>query len=146
MAYNTIQVAGEFRQLEFTAGASGIYPGMLIKMHTTTKQVVVHSTEGGRGLRMFAKEDSLQGALATTVYASGQPVQCILPERGAEVQAVLESGYNYTAGTMLISAGNGKLKPLDAVSSAEDEIAVIAPGSEVDLSAGVDTLKPVIII
>lgn len=104
---------------ELIANAA-ITPGHLIERMSTGK-VRVHATQDGDAAKMFALEDELQGKAITEAYAALDPVQCWLPGRGDEVNAILANGETAVIGSFLTSNGDGTLKVHDVVASAAEE-------------------------
>lgn len=95
--------------VEAVANAT-ITPGMLIELMSTGK-VRAHATAGGNVVgMMFALEDELQGNGIDDDYAALDQVQCWIPYRGDEVNAILKNGENVAIGDYLESAGNGELQ------------------------------------
>lgn len=107
---NKVHSMGDFRRIELNAYNGSIYPGMLVEANAPTT-VRPHSTAGGFAELAFAEEDALQGLDASVVYTTGSVVRIAIEQRGSLVGALLKAGFNYTAGTKLISAGDGTLKP-----------------------------------
>jgi len=126
---NRIHSKGAFRYEEFDAGEAGIYPGMLLEVNSSG-DVIKHNTEGARAEKMFAQEDALQGKTVDDVYTANNPVGCILPVSGSEVNALIEDGQDISIGEELISAGNGCLKSASDLESGETLSEVIAIAAE----------------
>jgi len=109
MADNTIilkDYVGVF--LEKNA-AEALYPGRMIELDSND-EVQMHSSAAGVAVPMFAIEDALQGNGIDDQYASGDPVQTWIPNRGDEVYAILADGENVSIGDFLSSAGDGGLQ------------------------------------
>jgi hypothetical protein len=120
MSKNTIKIKKYSDVIEeYTAGAA-ILPGTLIELYTDNK-VRVHSTSGGNTLTMFALEDELQGKGIDSAYATGDKVQCWIPNRGDVVLGILADGQSVGEGDFLESNGAGYLKAhtVEEVSSGE---------------------------
>jgi len=145
---NRIHSKGDARREEFIAATSTIYPGMLLTQ-LEAGTVTPHATEGGRSEAMFAEEDALQGKNDSTLYTIANPVSVLLPAKGSEVRALIESGQEVVIGDELISAGNGKLKVAGDLESGETLTQVIAIAAEArDLtgSGASDTISRVRIV
>jgi len=113
---NRIHSKGDWRHEEASAGAAGIYPGMLVMLNSAGA-VVVHDTEGGNAECAIVMEDALQGKTVDDVYTSGEIVFYGIPVTGAVFNVLLEAGQTAVIGSKLISAGNGKFKVDTDVSS-----------------------------
>jgi len=109
MAKNTIKLKKYSDVIEeFVAGAA-ITPGMLVALNASGA-VIPHGVASGNAIPMFALEDELQGKTIDDEYAADDPVQVWIAGRGDIVNAI--AGDTITAGAFLVSAGNGKLKPV----------------------------------
>jgi len=108
MASKKILLLGEYIGKEGIANAT-ITPGMLIERMSTGK-LRAHATAGANAQKLFARENDLSGGTINTNYAADSRVLAMIPERGAEVYAILHDGENVAIGDALVSAGNGKLK------------------------------------
>jgi hypothetical protein len=112
MAYTpaaTIRLRGEKGHQDEKIAGGTIKPGHMIRQNSSD-QVVVHSTYGGRASRIFAIEDSLQGNLATTSYASGDLVFTYQALPGDVIQARVPSGgVAPVNGDFMVSNGDGTL-------------------------------------
>ena len=95
-------------QEEYTATAVATTPGMLLEL-TSAGTVQAHSTAAGDALPMFAFEDELQGKAITDNYAASAKIQCIIPRRGDQIQALLADGQTAVIGSFLESNGAGAL-------------------------------------
>ncbi|MCP4566490.1 MAG: hypothetical protein GY841_02785 [FCB group bacterium] len=106
-SYNTIDLDNNSRTEELLAVAA-ISPGYLCEK-TSAGKVQAHSSTGGAHMRLFAREDSLQGDNVDTAYAADDIVSLAYIPPGNRVQSVL--GLNQTAviGSNLISGGDGTL-------------------------------------
>ena len=109
MGKNTIKLKKYSDVIEEFVAASAIKPGMLVALDENGK-VEPHGTAEGNAIPMFALEDELQGKTIDDVYVSGDPVQVWIAGRGDIVNAI--AGAPISAGDFLVSAGNGKLKPV----------------------------------
>ena len=109
MAKNTIKLKKYSDVIEEFVAAGAITPGMLLELGSNGK-VAPHSKADGNAIPMFALEDELQGKTIDDVYAAYDPVQVWIAGRGDIVNAI--AGDTITAGDFLVSAGNGKLKPV----------------------------------
>lgn len=109
---NTILLSEcEGNSSEALAGASGIYPGMLVMPTSAVPDTaVVHATAGGDTETLIVVEDGLVGGTVDTVYASGGLMKLYSGEPGDVVQMRLTYGVSYARGDVLISAGDGSLK------------------------------------
>lgn len=151
---SVIHLKGERNRDEYQSGGT-ILPGSYIAKTTAATNipgvvatVVVHATAGGKNLRLFALEASLNKGNGTAVaYASGDKVFANSYHKGDVVNALLKPSYAYTPATPLVSDGTGKLQPVTALASAAQAGADIVgyPQTSLDLSAGgaVATLNPV---
>jgi len=109
MAKNTIKLKKYSDVIEeFVAGVA-ITPGMLVALDSAGK-VVPHGVASGNAIPMFALEDELQGKTIDDAYEADAPVQVWVAGRGDIVNAI--AGAEIAAGDFLVSAGNGKLKPV----------------------------------
>jgi len=138
---NAIHLGGEFRREEAIANVA-ITPGMLCEFMSTGK-VKPHATAGGRGLKLFAVEDALQGHAIEDDYAAAALVSMNDYVSGAKVQGLLAAGVAYVIGDEVVSAGDGTLQKASSLASAGLNLQTIGYCSEaVDLSASgaVDTL------
>jgi len=104
---NTVHLVGNYR-LEEALAAATITPCMLIE-ETSAGKFQAHSTEGGRGILLFAAEDALQGNIITDDYAAAARTFGNVELSGNETQALLKAGENVAIGADLISAGDGTL-------------------------------------
>jgi hypothetical protein len=141
---NRIHATGTYRHEEAKAGEAGIYPGMLVK-YNSAGAVIKHATEGGAlgDEVMVAAEDALQGNSVETVYANGDIVSIIIPNKGSEVRLLAEAGTSIGIADKLHSAGDGTVQEASAKASSVTIAAVVGVATEaVDLSASsaVDTL------
>jgi hypothetical protein len=100
---------------------------MLIYITSTADTVAKHNHDSGPvHPPMFALEDELQGKTIYDDYATGDRVQCWIPQRGEEVLALLVDGEHVEIGDRLASKGTGWLKKHDADSLHEEEVVAIA--------------------
>lgn len=135
---NRIHSKGDYRYEERNAGVAGLYPGMLV-MVNSDGEVVVHDTEGGRAEKMFAMEDALQGKVVGDVFTLANPVPCIIPSQGGEVNVLIRALENISIGDELISAGDGTLIAVgsaDSLTTIEEVLAIAM--EEIDLSDSTD--------
>jgi len=109
MAYNTIKLKSYVDNISEAVANAAITPGMLIEPMSTGK-VRAHATAEGNVIPMFALEDELQGKAIGDVYAAAAQVQCLIPQRGDEVYAILADGYDVDIGDWLSSNGDGYLR------------------------------------
>lgn len=117
MARKTIALKGAGVRSEALANA-GITPGMLVELLSTGK-IQKHGTAGGSGVeKAFALEDELQGKEITDAYTTNTLVQYAIFSPGDVVNALLADGENAAIGSKLESNGDGKLRVVDADTSA----------------------------
>lgn len=109
MDFNTIKIKKYLDIIEEYPASEAIYPGSLIEI-TGDLAVKKHATGGGNVLAMFALEDELQGRGIDTPYASGEKVQCWIPNRGEVVLGILADGEDVDEGDFLESNGAGYLR------------------------------------
>lgn len=119
MAYRTIKVKKYSDVIEEAVAYAAITPGMLVEFRTDGK-VQAHAGAQENAIPMFALEDELFGKTITDTYAADAPVQVWIAGRGDIAYAILVSGQNVTAGTWLVSNGDGKLKAAASPASAGD--------------------------
>lgn len=115
---------------EYIAGGT-ITPGHLVALNSDG-EVIVHATEAGVTLPMFALEDELQGKVIDDTYKEDDRVQVWIPGRGDEVYALLAANESVNIGDYLVSKGGGTLKKLASDTVADSQIigfAVEAAGS-----------------
>lgn len=130
----TILLKGEGLYKEASAGGA-ITPGHLIDRNSAGA-FVVHATAGGNALPMFAMENELAGDEITVAYASGDRVVAVIPERGAEVYALLPAAAAAVViGDLLESNGDGTLRKLAAVADLTDSSTGTADGTIADVGA-----------
>ena len=128
---------GAYRYEEFDAGESGIYPGMLLEVNSDG-EVIKHNSSATVAEKMFAMEDALQGEDVTDVYTSGTTVCVLIGQSGTVVNALCNSGTNYTKGLIVESNGDGTLK-----SGATAPVGVVEVASDLTVSGAEDTLIPI---
>ncbi len=109
MAYRSIKVKNYLNIFEEYEANVAITPGMLIEEMSTGK-VRPHATAGGNALPMFAMEDSLQGKTIDEDYVAADQVQCWIPTRGDQVNALLRDEQTIVIGDFLESDGEGRLQ------------------------------------
>lgn len=115
---NTIKLKNYSDINEELAAAGVITPGMLVELKSETT-VGFHAVAAGTVLPMFAVEDELQGGDIDDDFAAADKVSVWVPGRGDIVNAILEDGENVIAGDFVESAGNGKLKKHDVLSTGD---------------------------
>jgi hypothetical protein len=87
-----------------------ITPGMLLALNADD-EVAVHAALGQEVVPvLFALEDELQGKEIDDTYASGQPVQVWVAQRGEVVFALLSTDQDVHIGDPLKSHGDGYLE------------------------------------
>ena len=119
--------------VEAVANAT-ITPGMLIELMSTGK-VRAHASAGGNVAPiMVALEDELQGKGIDDDYAANAPVQCWIPYRGDEVNAIVKDGQNIAIGDLLESAGNGEVQKHVADVDSSNDITFIYPNQIVGVA------------
>lgn len=114
---NTIKLKNYLNVFEEYEANAGITPGHLIEVMSTGK-VRVHAAADGNCLPMFAIEDDLQGKTIDEAYVAADRVQCWIPQRGDQVNAILADEETVAIGDFLVSAGGGELKKFDVAASA----------------------------
>ena len=119
MSYRTIKIKKYSDVIEEEVAHAAITPGMLVEYRTDGK-VQAHSGVQENAIPMFALEDELQGKTISDAYAENAPVQVWVAGRGDIVYGILKQGQNVTAGTWLVSNGDGKLKAAASPASAGD--------------------------
>ena len=145
---NRIQLSDRFISEEAVAGASGIYPGHLVKLNSDA-EAVVHDTEGGVAERAFAVEDAFQGNTVSDAYTEDEKLMYHIQQRGGRVNALIQAGQNLAVGDILISAGDGTLIDEDEAGSGvsvADRIAVALEAIDLSASGAVATLAKVRIL
>ena len=120
MAKHTIKIKKYLDVVEEYEAAAAITPGHLVEF-TSAGKVQKHSTANGDALPMFALEDEMQGNSISDDYSSGDQVQVWIPQRGAQVYAILANGENASVGSWLSSNGDGTLKVHTATSVDSDD-------------------------
>jgi len=106
---NTVKLVNHSDVNKERNAAAVITPGHLIEL-TSANTVQVHATADVDAVPMFATEDELRGNGIADAFAAGEPVQCWLPGRGDEVNAILADGETVVIGDWLSSNGDGTLK------------------------------------
>jgi hypothetical protein len=149
MAYFKIHNRGGWRHDEATA-AGTITPGMLLEV-TYEGKVQAHSTEGGRCERLVAQEDALQGHGVDTNYdtVTNTIVSIAIMEPGSVFNLLMKSGEDGAPGAEVISAGNGTVKCVDNVTSANliDQVIGRIDASEAAFTTlAANTLKAIRIV
>lgn len=105
----TILLKGDGLFKEALAGGA-ITPGHLINRNSSN-QFVVHGTAAAETIPMFAVEDEAQGKDITDAYASGEIVNAVIPEKGAEIYALVPANAAaIVVGDLLESNGGGTLR------------------------------------
>ena len=135
MSYKTIKIKKYSDNIDERDAASAITPGMLIELDSNGK-VQAHANAGQNAFPLFALEDELQGNSIDDDYAADNKVQCWIPYRGDEVNAIVADGNTISIGDQLESDGNGYLQ----AHSADSAGAVEYPNSVVAVALeAVDT-------
>lgn len=132
MIRKTIKIKKYSDVIEEYAAGGTITPGHLVALNSAGK-VIVHATEAGVILPMFALEDELQGKVIYDTYKEDDRVQVWIPGRGDEVYALLAANESVNIGDYLVSNGGGTLKKLASNNTVADSqiigFAVEAAGS-----------------
>ena len=131
MIRKTIKIKKYADVIEEYAAGGTITPGHLVALNSDG-EVIVHATEAGVILPMFALEDELQGKVIDDTYKEDDRVQVWIPGRGDEVYALLAANESVNIGDYLVSKGGGTLKKLASDTVADSQIigfAVEAAGS-----------------
>jgi hypothetical protein len=117
MISNTVWLKGDGMVKEGNAGAA-ITPGHLVQ-YNATLGFVVHNVAEGDAFAMFALEADFVGRAPTTAYATGERVQVLMPQRGAELNALVPANAAaIVVGDLLVSNGDGTLKKVTAAAVA----------------------------
>lgn len=133
----TILLKGDGLYKEALAGGA-ITPGHLIDRNSSNR-FVVHATAAGNAYPMFALEDEAQGKDITDAYASGEIVNAVIPQKGAEIYAIVAAAAPaIVIGDELESAGNGTVRKVATTAVTQSNLRrVIGRALEaVDNSAG----------
>lgn len=139
MAYRRIHSKGPYEYDEAeTLGT--VYPGMLVKLDSNSK-LVPHDEVGGRGEVAFALENALVGGAVGTAYTSGTLGRYILPRKGTEVCARLQTGQTCIVGDELVSAGDGYLSVRGTGASGHTEHQTIGYAMEAKTSTANDLIR-----
>lgn len=108
MAYRTILLKGDGVYKEAAAGGA-ITPGHLIT-YETDGEVAVHAGAALNAFPMFALENDVVGKGIADAYATGDRCYFVVPQRGAEVAALVKHGEPaIVIGDLLESNGDGTL-------------------------------------
>lgn len=136
----TILVKGDGLFKEALAGGT-ILPGHLIQQGSTGT-VVVHATDSGHARKMFAVENDMEGNGIDVAYTSGDRVYYVVPQSGAEINALVAAGSAaIVIGDPLTSDGDGTLKKW-AAGDDEDSGVIIAYAREaVNNSGGAEVAR-----
>lgn len=105
-----IHAKGAYRHEEITL-AEAAYPGELVEM-TSSGTIQKHSTEGGDAEFLILGEDALQGRAVATAYSSADLATVLIPQKGTEVNAMIQDGQDISIGEKLMSMGDGTLGSL----------------------------------
>jgi hypothetical protein len=106
MAYFRIHNKGTLWRHEEAVAAGTITPGMLCEI-TTSGTIQAHSTAGGRGERLVALEDALQGRGVDTDYSAAEIVQFAVMEPGGVFNMLMAAGETGSPGQEVVSGGDG---------------------------------------
>jgi len=113
---NTIVLRGKGIYKEANAGGT-ITPGHLLMR--SGANFVVHSAAEGNAYALFAHEQDFVGRDLNTNYTANERVLAIVPERGAEINALVPAAAPAIAvGDELVSNGDGTLKKVTAAALA----------------------------
>jgi hypothetical protein len=108
-APKTILLKGDGLFKERVTGGA-VTPGHLVTLNSAGA-VVVHNAANANAYPMFALEDEAQGKKISENYASGERITYVIPQRGAEIYALVPpSAAAIAVGDILISNGDGTLK------------------------------------
>lgn len=144
MAQNSVKVKNYLNIFEEYVAAGAITPGMLIELGSAGT-VVAHNSAGAIAFPMFALEDELQGNDIDDAYASGDRVQCWIPQRGDQVYALLANGEDVSIGDFLVSDGAGRLKALSSETADETVVAVALEAVDMSDSSAADPTGRIIV-
>jgi len=123
-------------QREFTAHAA-LSPGHLLEMNSDG-EVLKHATAAGECVRMFAKENELEGETVDDAYAAGDAVQVVFPRAGDVVHARLANGQTVVKGDYLSSNGDGTLKLHTGSEKASGIVGIALDAVDMSSSSGAD--------
>lgn len=106
-----VVLKGDPKRYEALAGAAGILPGHLIKLSSTSGDVVVHNVAAGMAAPMFADVEDYAGGVVDTAYADNDQLSYVHCKQGDEIYALLPaSAAAVVIGDYLESNGDGTLK------------------------------------
>jgi hypothetical protein len=107
----TIVLRGNPTHHEAQAGAAGILPGHLIRLSSTSGDVLVHNVAAGFCAPMFAREEDYVGGTISDAYADNDRIPYVHCQGGDEIYALLPaSAAAVVIGDLLESNGDGTLK------------------------------------
>ena len=133
---NTIVLKGSGKHDEYEA-ILALSPGMLLEIDTAGK-VKPHATASGPHLKLFAKEDTLQGRIRATAYAVADKVMCHYGVSGDSLDLILKDGEVIVIGDAMTSNADGKLKKYVAPAAAADDFHIIGYAEEALSPVGAD--------
>lgn len=105
----TVKVKSYLDVQEEYVAASALYPGHLVEL-TENGKIQSHNTAGGNAEKAFALEDALQGNGMGDEYSADDIVRVWYPQRGDQVNAILDDGETVKIGDRLESGGGGVLQ------------------------------------
>ena len=106
-SYNTIDLDSGSQHEEKTA-VSAISPGHMGEL-TSAGKIQPHSSKGGAHMRLFAKENVLNGDNVDTAYDADDLVMCAYVPPGNRIQGILGLAQIAVIGSDLVSGGDGHL-------------------------------------
>jgi hypothetical protein len=129
---NRIHAKGEAIHEEAKAGQAGLKPGMLAQMYSDTVIVANEFSQGFIGDEvLIITEDALQGQDVNGVYADGDVVSYMIPQKGTTFRGRIKDE-SVWAGMTIASAGNGYLTinntPTIAVAKCLEAVDAIGDG------------------
>lgn len=137
---NVIVLKGSGKHEEYKAAAA-LSPGMLLELNSAGK-VAFHATASGPHLKLFAKEDTLQGRIRTTAYSTDEVVQVHVAETGDKLDLLLKDGQVIVIGDKLTSNADGKLKkyvaPVDVGTLPPSDFHIVGYAEEALSPSGAD--------
>lgn len=128
---NSILLKGHYLRKEGKATVA-VKPGMLIQWDTVYTSVKPTVALAGIAAtrKAFALENDLVGQGITDQYDINDTVQYGIFQRGAEIQALLQTGNNVAVGDPLVSAGAGNLKKGGTTTLGADDEEIVGYAAE----------------
>lgn len=140
----TILLKGDGQRFEAKAAAGTIKPGHLLQLESDG-DVAIHAVAADNAPPYFALENDHVGGEIDDLYASGDVVQYVHANRGAEIYALVAAAATaIVVGDYLESDGAGGLKKVatDAATDDTQRISVVAQAVEaVDNSGGASAAR-----